>query len=230
MDEKKEKIVEISNIKAKLEEKNIVNDKLNNKLKRVEEENKKGISLYNKILANANNLNLNADEDKNSNGMKDNDNNINDDNININNETQNVNNIIIETLKNKNEELTKEELFNFMRKLGYRPSDLELREMMEEVAKEHPGQITYEEFKYILSKPIKDELTVNSTIEAFSVFDKMMKGKIKKDDLKNILLSRGEQNMIEEEIQDLLDHYVDFDENGEIDYKNFVKKTFDLFK
>ena len=126
--------------------------------------------------------------------------------------------------------ITKEELFNFMRKLGYRPSDLELREMMEEVAKEHPGQITYEEFKYILSKPIKDELTVNSTIEAFSVFDKMMKGKIKKDDLKNILLSRGEQNMTEEEIQDLLDHYVDFDENGEIDYKNFVKKTFDLFK
>ena len=126
--------------------------------------------------------------------------------------------------------ITKEELFNFMRKLGYRPSDLELREMMEEVVKEHPGQITYEEFKYILSKPIKDELTVNSTIEAFSVFDKMMKGKIKKDDLKNILLSRGEQNMTEEEIQDLLDQYVDFDENGEIDYKNFVKKTFDLFK
>ena len=126
--------------------------------------------------------------------------------------------------------ITKEELFNFMRKLGYRPSDLELREMMEEVAKDHPGQSTYNEFKYILSKPIKDELTVNSTIEAFSVFDKMMKGKIKKEDLKNILLTRGEQNMTEEEIQDLLDHYVDFDENGEIDYKNFVKKTFDLFK
>ena len=126
--------------------------------------------------------------------------------------------------------ITKEELFNFMRKLGYRPSDLELREMMEEVAKDHPGQITYNEFKYILSKPIKDELMVNSTIEAFSVFDKMMKGKIKKDDLKNILLTRGEQNMTEEEIQDLLDHYVEFDENGEVDYKNFVKKTFELFK
>ena len=119
--------------------------------------------------------------------------------------------------------ITKEELFNFMRKLGYRPSDLELREIMEEVAKDHLGQITYNEFKYILSKPIKDELTVNSTIEAFSVFDIMMKGKIKKEDLKNILLTRGEQNMTEEEIQDLLDHYVDFDENGEIDYKNFVK-------
>ena len=125
--------------------------------------------------------------------------------------------------------ITKEELFNFMRELGYRPSDLELREMMEEVAKDHPGQITYEEFKYILNKPIKDEFTVNTTIEAFEVFDKMMKGKIKKDDLKNILLTRGEQNMTEKEIEDLLAHYVDFDENDEIDYKDFVKKTFDLF-
>ena len=45
--------------------------------------------------------------------------------------------------------IIKEELFNFMRKLGYRPSYLELR----------PN--TYNEFKYILSKPIKDELTIN---------------------------------------------------------------------
>ena len=140
----------------------------------------------------------------------------------------------METFKRLDEDhsgtITKEEMFNYMRKLGYRPSDLDLREMMEEVAKEHPGQITYNEFKYILSKPIKDELSVNSTIEAFSVFDKMMKGKIKKEDLKNILLTRGIQNMTEKEIQDLLDHYTDFDENGEMEYKNFVKKTFDLFK
>jgi Ca2+-binding EF-hand superfamily protein len=126
--------------------------------------------------------------------------------------------------------ITKEELFNFMKKLGYRPSDLELREMMEEVAKDHPGQITYEEFKYILSKPINDEFTVNATIEAFEVFDKKMNGKIKKEDLKNILLTRGEQNMTEEEIKDLLGHYADFDENDEMDYKTFVKKTFEQFK
>ena len=126
--------------------------------------------------------------------------------------------------------ITKEELSNFMRKCGYKPSDLELREMMEEVAKEHPGQITYDEFKNILTKPIKDELTINSTIDAFAIFDKTSKGKIKKEDLKNILLTRGEQNLSENEVQDLLDHYVDFDENGEMDYKNFVKKTFELFK
>jgi Ca2+-binding EF-hand superfamily protein len=126
--------------------------------------------------------------------------------------------------------ITKEELSNFMRKCGYKPSDLELREMMEEVAREHPGQITYDEFKNILTKSIKDELTINSTIDAFAIFDKTSKGKIKKEDLKNILLTRGEQNLTESEVQDLLDHYVDFDENGEINYKDFVKKTFELFK
>ena len=125
--------------------------------------------------------------------------------------------------------ITKEEIFTFMKKLGYRPSDLELREMMEEVSKEHPGHITYWEFKKIILKPIKDDLTLNSTIEAFNTFDKMGKGKIKKEDLKNILLTRGEQNMAENEIEELLNHYMDFDENGEVDYKNFVKKTFELF-
>jgi calmodulin len=126
--------------------------------------------------------------------------------------------------------ITKEELFNFMRKIGHRPSDSELREIMEVVAREHPGGITYDDFKNIINKQIKDDLTVNSTKEAFSVFDKMMKGKIKKEDLKNILLTRGEQNMTEEEIKDLVDHYIEFDENGEVNYNNFVKNTFEVFK
>ena len=126
--------------------------------------------------------------------------------------------------------ISKEELFNFMRKIGHRPSDLELREIMELVAREQPGGITFDEFKFILNKQIKEELTLNSTKEAFSVFDKMMKGKIKKDDLKNILLTRGEQNMTEEEIKDLIDHYIEYDENGEVNYNNFVKDTFELFK
>ena len=126
--------------------------------------------------------------------------------------------------------ITKEELFNFIRKIGHRPSDLELREIMEIVSKEHPGGITFDDFKYILNKEIKDELTVNSTKEAFAVFDKMMKGKIKKENLKNILLNRGEQNMTEEEIQDLINHYIEYDENGEVNYNNFVKDTFELFK
>ena len=126
--------------------------------------------------------------------------------------------------------ITKEEFGNLMRKLGYRPTLIELQEMMEEVGKDHQGQITFEEFKHIMTKTISDEFTLNATIEAFAVFDKNKTGKIKKENLQNILLTKGEQNMTENEVQDLLDHYVDFDENGEINYKDFVKQTFDSFK
>ena len=126
--------------------------------------------------------------------------------------------------------ITKEELFNFMRKIGHTPSDLELREIMGIVAKEHPSGITFDDFVYILNKQVKDEFNVNSIKDAFRVFDKVMKGKIKKEDLKNLLLNRGEQNMTEEEIQDLIDHYVDYDENGEVNYNDFVNNTFELFK
>ena len=126
--------------------------------------------------------------------------------------------------------ITKEELFNFMRKIGHTPSDLELREIMGIVAKEHPSGITFDDFVYILDKQVRDEFNVNSIKDAFRVFDKVMKGKIKKEDLKNLLLNRGEQNMTEEEIQDLIDHYVDYDENGEVNYNDFVNNTFELFK
>lgn len=126
--------------------------------------------------------------------------------------------------------ITKEDLGNFMRKLGYRPTLVELQEMMEEVGKDHQGQITFEDFKHIMTKTIYDDYTINATIEAFAVFDKNKTGKLKKENLQNILLTKGEQNMSESEVQDLLDHYVDFDENGEIAYKDYVKQTFELFK
>ena len=117
-----------------------------------------------------------------------------------------------------------------MRKLGYRPTLVELQEMIDEVGKDQQGQIGFEEFKQIMTKTIRDEFTQNSSIEAFAVFDKNKSGKIKKENLQNILLTKGDQNMTDNEVQDLLDHYIDFDENGEINYKDFVKQTFDLFK
>ena len=105
-----------------------------------------------------------------------------------------------------------------------------LQEMIDEVGKDQQGQIGFEEFKQIMTKTIRDEFTQNSSIEAFAVFDKNKSGKIKKENLQNILLTKGDQNMTDNEVQDLLDHYIDFDENGEINYKDFVKQTFDLFK
>ena len=125
--------------------------------------------------------------------------------------------------------ISKEEFGNFMRKLGYHPTLVELQEMIDEVDKDKRGQIGFEEFKMVMTKTIKDEFTQNSSIEAFAVFDKAKSGKIKKDNLINILMTKGDHNMDEHEINELM-KYIVFDDNDEINYKEFVKQTFDLFK
>jgi Ca2+-binding EF-hand superfamily protein len=125
--------------------------------------------------------------------------------------------------------ISKEEFGNFMRKLGYRPTLVELQEMIDEVDKDKSGQIGFEEFKMIMTKTIRDEFTQNSSIEAFAVFDKAKSGKIKKEVLLNILNTKGDQNLQEHEINELM-KYIPFDENEEINYKDFVVQTFDLFK
>jgi calmodulin len=125
--------------------------------------------------------------------------------------------------------ISKEEFGNFMRKLGYKPTLVELQEMIDEVDKDKNGNIGFEEFKMIMTKTIRDEFTQNSSVDAFAVFDKHKSGKIKKDQLVNILMTKGDQNMDEIEINELM-RYIPFDDNDEISYKNFVKETFDLFK
>jgi calmodulin len=125
--------------------------------------------------------------------------------------------------------ISKEEFGNFMRKLGYKPTLVELQEMIDEVDKDKNGIIGFDEFKTIMTKTIRDEFTQNSSIDAFAVFDKHKSGKIKKHQLINILMTKGDQNMDENEIHNLM-NCIPFDENDEICYKNFVKDTFELFK
>ena len=124
--------------------------------------------------------------------------------------------------------ISKVEFGNFMRKLGYYPTLVELQEMIDEVDKTKNGQIGFEEFKAIMTKTIRDEFTQNSSIEAFAVFDKAKSGKIKREALEKILTTKGGQKMNMKEIEELM-KYIPFDEMDEINYKDFVKQTFDMF-
>jgi Ca2+-binding EF-hand superfamily protein len=131
--------------------------------------------------------------------------------------------------EDKSGTISKQEFGNFMRKLGYHPTLVELQEMIDEVDKDKQGNIGFEEFKMIMTKTIRDEFTQNSSIEAFAVFDKSKSGKIRRENLQNILMTKGDQNMEENEIMELMKH-IPFDDNDEINYRDFVKNTFDLFK
>ena len=130
---------------------------------------------------------------------------------------------------NRNGTIDKEEFSSFMQKLGYRPTAHELQEMIDEVDKDKNGQIGFEEFKILMTKTIRDDSTQSSSIEAFAVFDKNKTGKIKKEDLKAILLTKGEHQIDINEVEDLL-KYVEFNSNDEIIYADFVKSTLELFK
>ncbi len=125
--------------------------------------------------------------------------------------------------------IDKDEFALFMQKLGYRPTLVELQEMLDEVDKDRNGKIGFEDFKILMTRTIRDDFAQTSSIEAFSVFDKQKSGKINKNDLINILMTKGEFAMSQEEIEDLL-KYVQFNEDNEINYAEFIRNTFDLFK
>lgn len=125
--------------------------------------------------------------------------------------------------------IDKEEFANFMQKLGYKPTLVEIQEMIDEVDKDKNGCISFDEFKYLMTKTIKDDFTVNSSIEAFSVFDTNKTGKITRNELINILGMKGESILTTTEILELMKN-ITFGENDEINYADFVKTTLDLFK
>jgi calmodulin len=126
-------------------------------------------------------------------------------------------------------EISKQEFGNFMRKLGYHPTMVELQEMIDEVDRDRHGSIGFEDFKTIMTRTIRDEFTHNSSIEAFAVFDKSRSDKISKDVLLNILNTKGDQNLSQEEINELMSYAFPGDED-QFNYREFVKNTFDLFK
>lgn len=125
--------------------------------------------------------------------------------------------------------IDKDEFSLFMQKLGYRPTSVELQEMIDEVDKDRNGKIGFDEFKLLMTRTIRDEFAQASCVDAFSVFDKNKSGKITKSELENVLHSKGEYHINEEEVRELM-RYINFDEKDELCYSDFVKNTFDLFK
>jgi len=127
--------------------------------------------------------------------------------------------------------ISKEELGNFMRNLGYKVTDIELEEMINEIDEDGNGFIGLKEFRNILTKSIKDEFSINTSIEAFAIFDQTKTDKINQGVLKKILLEdyTGEtKNEKEQEIEDLFNS-LNIDKNGNINYRDLVKNCFDIF-
>ena len=123
--------------------------------------------------------------------------------------------------KDKDGKISGKELANAMISMGQNPTEEEINEMMREVDLNQDGKIDFEEFMILMTKSSPDTQTEEEVINAFRVFDKEGNGLIASAELKHIMMTIGDK-MTEEEADEMV-NVADFDEDGMINYEEFVR-------
>ncbi|XP_023312077.1 calmodulin-like isoform X1 [Anoplophora glabripennis] len=122
--------------------------------------------------------------------------------------------------KDEDGTITMAELGVVMRSLGQRPTETELRDMVNEVDQDGNGTIEFNEFLQMMSKKMKDADGEEELREAFRVFDKNNDGLISSNELRHVMTSLGER-LSEEEVDDMIKE-ADLDGDGQVNYEEFV--------
>ena len=123
--------------------------------------------------------------------------------------------------KDKDGKISGKELANAMFSMGQNPTDDEINEMMREVDLNQDGKIDFDEFITLMMKSSPDTQTEDEVINAFRVFDKEGNGLISSAELKHIMMTIGDK-MTEEEADEMVNE-ADIDEDGMINYEEFVR-------
>ena len=123
--------------------------------------------------------------------------------------------------KDKDGKISAKELENAMQSMGQNPTVDEVQEMMREVDLNQDGKIDFDEFMYLMTKSSTDTQTEDEVINAFRVFDKEGNGLISSAELKHIMMTIGDK-MTEEEADEMVNE-ADIDEDGMINYEEFVR-------
>ncbi|XP_017786669.1 PREDICTED: calmodulin-beta-like isoform X2 [Nicrophorus vespilloides] len=122
--------------------------------------------------------------------------------------------------KDEDGNITMAELGVVMRSLGQRPTETELRDMVNEVDQDGNGTIEFNEFLQMMSRKMKDSDGEDELREAFRVFDKNNDGLISSNELRHVMTSLGER-LSEEEVDDMIKE-ADLDGDGQVNYDEFV--------
>ena len=123
--------------------------------------------------------------------------------------------------KDKDGKISAKELENAMQSMGQNPTVDEVQEMMREVDLNQDGKIDFDEFMYLMTKSSPDTQTEDEVINAFRVFDKEGNGLIASSELKHIMMTIGDK-MTEEEADEMVNE-ADIDEDGMINYEEFMR-------
>ncbi|XP_052103548.1 calmodulin-like [Mytilus californianus] len=117
--------------------------------------------------------------------------------------------------------ITTQELGIIMRSLGQNPTDIELKNIIDEVDADGDGTVDFHEFLTMMSKQLSSRDTAGEIREAFRVFDKEANGFITVEELRDIMGNMGEK-MTEEEVEEMIQE-VDIDGDGRVYCDEFVK-------
>ena len=92
---------------------------------------------------------------------------------------------------------------------------------MREVDLNQDGKIDFDEFMTLMIKTSPENQAEEEVINAFRVFDKEGNGLISSAELKHIMMNIGDK-MTEEEADEMVNE-ADIDEDGMINYEEFVR-------
>jgi len=117
--------------------------------------------------------------------------------------------------------ITTEELGIVMRSLGQNPTEDELQVMLNEVDSDGNGTIDFNEFLSMMAKKLKETDSDDEIREAFFVFDKDGDGYISSSELRQVMLTLGEQ-LTDAEVDEMI-READTDGDGRVCYEEFVR-------
>lgn len=122
--------------------------------------------------------------------------------------------------KDEDGTISMSELGVVMRSLGQRPSETELRNMVDAFDQNGNGTIEFNEFLQMMSKKMKIPDGEDELKEAFKVFDKNNDGLISASELRHVMTNLGEK-LSEAEVDDMMKE-ADMDGDGMVNYTEFV--------
>ncbi|ELU10987.1 hypothetical protein CAPTEDRAFT_224462 [Capitella teleta] len=115
-----------------------------------------------------------------------------------------------------------QELGIVMRSLGINPDQTELQDMIQEHDTDGSGQIEFPEFCEMMCKHLDGDPKDQDEVyrEAFKTFDRDGSGRISAEELRQVMRNLGE-NLTADEVEQMIKE-ADIDEDGEINYQEFV--------
>merc|ERR1712012_93328 len=116
------------------------------------------------------------------------------------------------------------ELGQVMRTFGWTPTESELQELICEIDQDGNGEISFNEFVWLMTRDLHDDEIEDEIREAFRCFDKDGHGFIPVTDLSRVLQNVGDK-LTEDETEEFLTE-ADLDGDGNVNYEEFVTMIF----